>query len=343
VEALGSGGSGVEVHVSRERGIMASFSAVQEERSEVRKVPRSIWTIGGGKGGSGKTFIAVNLGICLSRFGEKVVLIDTDLGGANIHTLLGLSFPERTLSDFINKKVKGIRDVVVDTDVPNLGLVVGAQDLLNAANPKDPQKWKLIRHVNSLDAGYVIMDLGAGNSFNVLDFFLMSENEILVVTPEPTCIENTYRFIKSAFFRKVKRVVTHYGVKEIIETAMDQRNERGIRTAFDVIELAAEIDQSIGLKLEQELERFRPKLIVNQVRTKNDVDIGLSMKSAFLKYFGISMDYLGYIAYDNEVWQSVLRRKPLVLEFPRSRAAQCINEITLKLITDNPFVFHSET
>jgi len=321
---------------------MESFSAVQRERNEGRKGPRSIWTIGGGKGGSGKTFIAVNLGICLSRFSEEVVLIDTDLGGANIHTLLGLSFPQRTLSDFINKKVKGIRDVVVDTDIPNLGLVVGAQDLLNAANPKEPLKWKLIRHINSLDADYIILDLGAGNSFNVLDFFLISENEILVVTPEPTCIENTYRFIKSAFFRKVKRIISHFGVKEIIDMAMDQGNERGIKTPFDIIELAGKIDKSIGLRLERELESFRPKLIVNQVRTKSDVDIGLSMKSAFLKYFGISMDYLGYIVYDNDVWQSVQRRKPLVLEFPQSRASKCINEITLKLITDKPFVFSSE-
>jgi len=322
--------------------LTASFSVNQGEGRKGGKGRRSIWTIGGGKGGSGKTFIAVNLGICLSRFGEEVVLIDTDLGGANIHTFLGLSFPQRTLSDFINKRVEGIRDVVVDTGIPNLGLVVGAQDLLNAANPKEPQKWKLIRHINSLDVDYIILDLGAGNSFNVLDFFLMSENEILVVTPEPTCIENTYRFIKSAFFRKVKRIISHYGVKEIIEMAMDQRNERGIRTPFDIIELAGEIDKSIGLRLEKELENFRPKLIVNQVRTKGDIDIGFSMKSAFLKYFGISMDYLGYIVYDNDVWQSIQKRKPLVLEFPQSRASKCINEITLKLIIDKPFLFNSE-
>jgi flagellar biosynthesis protein FlhG len=322
--------------------LMATFSADQGDGSQGGKRRRSVWSIGGGKGGSGKTFIAVNLGICLSRFGEEVVLIDTDLGGANIHTLLGLSFPQRSLSDFINKRVRGIRDVVVDTDIPNLGLVVGAQDLLTAANPKEPQKRKLIRHINALDVDYVILDLGAGNSFNVLDFFLTSENKILVVTPEPTCIENTYRFIKSAFFRKVKRVISHFGVKEIIETAMDQRNERGIKTPFDIIELAGEIDESIGLTLEQELESFRPKLIVNQVRTKSDVDIGFSMRRAFLKYFGISMDYLGYIVYDNDVWQSIQKKRPLVLEFPQSRASKCINEITLKLIIDKPLVFDSE-
>ena len=322
--------------------MMAPFSADQGDGSQGGKGRRSIWSIGGGKGGSGKTFIAVNLGICLSRFGEEVVLIDTDLGGANIHTLLGLSFPQRSLSDFINKRVRGIQDVVVDTDIPNLGLVVGAQDLLTAANPKEPQKRKLIRHINALDVDYVILDLGAGNSFNVLDFFLTSQNKILVVTPEPTCIENTYRFIKSAFFRKVKRVISHFGVKEIIETAMDQRNERGIKTPFDIIELAREIDESIGLTLERELDSFRPKLIVNQVRTKSDIDIGFSMRSAFLKYFGISMDYLGYIVYDNDVWQSIQKKKPLVLEFPQSRASKCINEITLKLIIDKPLLFDSE-
>ncbi|UCD71174.1 MAG: P-loop NTPase [Syntrophobacterales bacterium] len=322
--------------------LMAFLSADQGEGGEGGEGRRSIWTIGGGKGGTGKTFIAVNLGICLSRFGGDVVLVDTDLGGANIHTFLGLSFPPRTLSDLIKKRVEGIRDVVVDTEIPNLGLVVGAQDLLNAANPKEPQKWKLIRHINSLQVDYIILDLGAGNSFNVLDFFLMSENEILVVTPEPTCIENTYRFIKSAFFRKVKRIISHFGVKEIIDMAMDQGNERGIKTPFDIIELAGEIDKSIGLRLEQELENFKPKLIVNQVRTKGDIDIGFSIRSAFLKYFGISIDYVGYIVYDDNVWQSIKKRKPLVLEFPQSRASQCINEITLKLIIDKPFLLSSE-
>ena len=78
---------------------------------------------------------------------------------------IDFDFPQRSLSDFINKRVEGMRDVVVDTDIPSLGFAVGAQDLLNAANPKEPQKWKLIRHINSLDIDYIILDLGAPSMY----------------------------------------------------------------------------------------------------------------------------------------------------------------------------------
>ena len=93
-----------------------------------------IWTIGGGKGGSGKSFLTVNMGICLSKLGVRVVLIDADLGGANLHTFLGISPPTLSLSDFIKKRVSHLREVLIPTAIPNLQLLTGAQDLLNAVD-----------------------------------------------------------------------------------------------------------------------------------------------------------------------------------------------------------------
>ncbi len=291
-----------------------------------------ILAVGGGKGGSGKSFIAVNMGVSLATRGQRVIVVDTDLGGANLHTFLGLSPPQVTLDDFINRRVESIRNVIVKTGIPNLGLVIGARNILNAANPKAYQKLKIIRHIQNLDGDYVIVDLGAGNSFNVLDFFLVSDDGILVVTPEPTAIENAYRFIKSAFYRKLRKIAVHPDVRPIIETAMNQRNERGIRTPLDLVEAVEFIDFDTGRILRREVEAFKPRLIVNQVRTKGDVDVGFSMKTACLRFFAIDLSYIGYIAYDNEVWQSVQRKRPLVLERPYARASRCIAEITNKLV-----------
>ncbi|MDO9351755.1 MAG: P-loop NTPase, partial [Deltaproteobacteria bacterium] len=81
---------------------------------------RVIWTIGGGKGGSGKSFITTNIGICLSKLGARVILIDADLGGANLHTFLGILPPVLSLSDFIKKRVSHLKDVLIHTGVPNL-------------------------------------------------------------------------------------------------------------------------------------------------------------------------------------------------------------------------------
>jgi flagellar biosynthesis protein FlhG len=292
---------------------------------------KTIWAIGGGKGGSGKSFITTNVGICLSQLGVRVILIDADLGGANLHTLLGISPSSISLSDFIKKRVTRLQEALIPTAIPNLQLLTGAQDLLNASEAKAVQRQKLLRSIKQLEGDYILVDLGAGNALSVLDFFLMSDGGILVVTPEPTSIENTYRFLKSAFYRRLRQCVSSYPVKNLIDAVADQKNEMGIRNPQELIEAARRIDKEDTDRIVQEVESFRPNLILNQVRTKKDIEIGFSIRSACKKYFGIQLHYLGYIVYDQEVTQSIRRRRPLMLENPRSRAAQCVSEISSKL------------
>src|SRR4030065_18537 len=295
------------------------------------KSQKTIWTIGGGKGGSGKSFITANIGICLSKLGVRVILIDADLGGANLHTFLGISPPALTLSDFIKKRVSHLREALIPTSIPNLQLLTGAQDLLNAADAKSVQKRKLIRSIQSLDSDTLLVDLGAGNSLSVLDFFLMSDGGIMVVTPEPTSIENTYRFLKSAFYRRLRQSVSSYPVKTLIDESMDRKNAMGIENPHDLLKAVMRIDEEEGKRIIEETENFHPNLILNQVRSKKDIEIGFSIRSACHKYFGIRLHYLGYVVYDQDVNNSIRRRKPLVLENPGARAAQCVMEIASKL------------
>src|SRR4030043_927762 len=180
---------------------------------------KTTWTIGGGKGGSGKSFITANIGICLSKLGVRVILIDADLGGANLHTFLGISPPSLSLSDFIKKRVSRLQEVLIPTGIPNLQLLTGAQDLLNAADAKSAQKRKLLHSIQGLESDYILVDLGGGNALSVLDLFLMSDGGILVVTPEPTSIENTYRFLESAFYRRLRQAVSSFSAKSLIDEA----------------------------------------------------------------------------------------------------------------------------
>jgi len=298
-----------------------------------------IWTIGGGKGGSGKSFITANIGICLSKLGAQVILIDADLGGANLHTFLGITPPLLSLSDFIKKRVSHLSEVLIPTVVPNLQLLTGAQDLLNAVDAKSVQKRKLLRSIQSLEGDYILIDLGAGNSIGVLDFFLMSDGGILVVTPEPTSIENTYRFLKSAFYRRLKQAALSPHVKTLIDGAMDQKNKMGIRNPYDLIEAVKHLNEEDAERMMEEVETFRPNLVLNQVRSKKDIEIGFSIRSACLKYFGIHLHYLGYVVYDQDVGHSIRKRRPLILENARSRAAQCILEIASKLADSRQISF----
>lgn len=309
-----------------------SFSFLQINMGQTLNEDRkTIWTIGGGKGGSGKSFITANMGICLSQLGVRVILIDADLGGANLHTFLGISPPALSLSDFIKKRVSHLHDVLLPTAIPNLQLLTGAQDLLNAADSKTVQKRRLLRSIEGLEGDYLLVDLGGGNSLAVLDFFLMSDGGILVVTPEPTSIENTYRFLKSAFYRRLRQSVSSHQVKTLIDEAMDRKNRWGIENPHDLLGAVKRISEEEAKRMADEMETFHPNLILNQVRTKKDIEIGFSIRSACRKYFGIHLHYLGYIVYDQDVSRSIRMRRPLVLENPKSKAAQCVAEIASKL------------
>jgi flagellar biosynthesis protein FlhG len=281
---------------------------------------RRVIAIGGGKGGIGKSLISANLGIELARRGHRVVLVDADLGGANLHTTLGLDVPRRSLSDFIDRRYAKIEDVVTPTGIPNLGLVSGALDHLDAANPRHAQKMRLLRHVQSMDVDYAILDLGAGTNTNTLDFFLVADHGVLVLVPEPTAVENAYRFVKAAFWRRMRNVAQVYGYEGLLRTTMAGGS---YRSPVDLLAMVSERDPEAGATITNELRSFRPRLVVNQARTPQDSEIGLAVVAAWRKYFGLEMDYLGYIHYDDEMWRAVRARRPLLVERPDVAAARC--------------------
>ncbi len=321
------GGAGVADAPVGSRPASASSSTVG-----VTRPPRETWAVGGGKGGIGKSLITSNLGICLARSGRRVVLVDADLGGANLHTCLGLPEPKVTLSDFVLRRVKAIDEIVIRTSVPNLSLISGAHDFLMAANLNFVQKTMLLRQITEIDADVVLLDLGAGTAYNTVDFFLIAQKGIVIAVPEPTSIENCYRFIKSAFYRRLRRVVANPAVKRLIEAAMDQKNVLGIRTPHELLDRIAQMDPSVGDVIQREVDQFRPKIIINQARTRADAEIGEHMRSACRKYFGIQVDYLGAIDYDDVVWQSIRRREPLLVKHPGSISARSVERIAARLL-----------
>ncbi|MAF79286.1 MAG: ATP-binding protein [Halobacteriovoraceae bacterium] len=295
---------------------------------------QKIWAIGGGKGGVGKSLVTANLSICLSLMGYRVISIDLDLGGANLHTCLGVPIPEKTLSDYLTKKERYLQDLVTPTPIPNLSIISGAQDDVGIANLKQMHKAKILAKMRELDADYVLLDLGAGTTFNTLDFFISADQGILTALPEPTSIENTYRFIKSVYHRKLKMAEDLLEVGPLIDQAMNTRITNN-STPADLINRVIEINPHMGKKLQAEVNRLVPKLIINQVRTQADIDIGFSMKIICKKYFGINLDYAGYLEYDASVWQSVKKRRPLLMEFPNSSLVSNFDRIIHRLLNLN--------
>lgn len=295
---------------------------------------QKVWAIGGGKGGVGKSLVTANLAICLALMGHKVAAIDLDLGGANLHTCLGVPIPEKTLSDYLSKKVRSLNELLTPTAINNLYIISGAQDDLGIANLKQMQKAKLLNQLSELPVDYVLLDLGAGTTFNTIDFFISADQGIITTLPEPTSIENSYRFIKAVYHRKLKMAEELLEIGPLIDQAMNAKISQN-STPADLINRVIEINPIIGQKLRSEINKLNPRLIINQVRTQADIDIGFSMKLISKKYFGINLDYVGYLDYDATVWQSVKKRKPLLMEFPNSTLVNNFDRIIHRLLNIN--------
>ena len=143
-----------------------------EENTEI--AGKKVWAVAGGKGGTGKSILSANMGIALAKMGNKVILVDADLGAPNLHTCLNIRKPEFTLNDYLTKKVPNLESVLLDTPNENLKLISGGTELLGLANIHYQKKMKLIRNLEKLDAEFIIVDLGAGTAYNTLDFFNLS-------------------------------------------------------------------------------------------------------------------------------------------------------------------------
>ncbi len=291
-----------------------------------------VWAIGGGKGGIGKSFISSSLAICLTRMGKPVTLVDLDLGSANLHTCLGIKIPNQTLSDFVSGRVTDLNQIAANTEIAGLKFISGFNDALNIADMNRNAKGRLITALRGLSTPYVILDLGAGTSETTLDFFLAADQKIVAVTPEPTSIENAYRFMKSSFYRKLRQAESELGIQSLIEAAMDSRNQHGIRSPADLLRFIAQSNPEAGMRLAQKISDFQIQVLLNQVRTRQDIDLGHSMKSVCKKYFGIEANYLGYIDHDNAVWQSLRKRRPLVVEYPYSSIVGQFMQTTKNLL-----------
>jgi flagellar biosynthesis protein FlhG len=301
--------------------------------SPAHERPRVI-PVGGGKGGVGKTFLAANLATALARSGARVVAIDTDVEGANLHTWLGVTSPRASLADFVAGRVQDPLDLVVETPVANLGLIAATHGNLSASQPEPSRRIELLQRLRRLPCDFVVVDCGAGAHPATVDYFLVGDEGVLVLHPEPTSLENAYSFLRAAFYRRLHLVMQKHDVRELVREAMDQRNERGIRTPLDLLREVECMDPEEGRRFARTMRAFRPRIVVNEVERAEEVKLGFSVRSVCRKFFGIDADYVGYVNRDPAVREAVLARRPLVAFRPKSDAAIYVERIARKLAQD---------
>jgi flagellar biosynthesis protein FlhG len=184
-----------EIMRQKKGGLKALSSPVGQSGKTVEKASNArIITVTSGKGGVGKTNLSVNMAISFARIGKKVVVMDADLGLANVNVMLNM-IPKYNLYHVI-KKQKTIREILVETEY-GISIVAGASGFSQIANMGENDRKDFISELETLsNADIIIIDTSAGVSSNVMDFIVTADDAVIITTPEPTAITDAYGIIK---------------------------------------------------------------------------------------------------------------------------------------------------
>jgi flagellar biosynthesis protein FlhG len=287
--------------------------------------------IAGGKGGVGKSLVAANVGIFLATLGKRVILVDASFGAPNLHIFAGVPRPARSLSEALAANGPALADLAVATHVPGVRLIGGVYDPPWVANPGPTDVRVIAEQLHELPADWVVVDLGAGIASATLELFLEAEIHLLVAVPDPTSIELMHRFVRAAFHKSLeRRGLGHLGQLPRLEPHHDR--EGGAPSALDVYLAAVAAGSDEVPALREAILGFAPHLVINSARSKSDMELGRAVASAARRRLGTPIRYLGHLEYDEAVWASTRRRRPLLIEHPETRIAKCFERVARGLL-----------
>jgi flagellar biosynthesis protein FlhG len=290
-----------------------------------------LWAVGGGKGGTGKSALAAAIGFQLSRLGKRVVLVDADFGGANLHTCLGVPTPARSLLDLIRSGATVADEHVATTPYPGLRLIGGRVDESIAGLPHGwPNRLSMALRALSVDV--VIVDLGAGVSTETVEVMNLADLKVIVGVPEPSSIENVASLLRSLVIQRVAQRIPSNDVRLRLASVQAGQTAGRIRSVEDLLREIREVEPGLVSGARAMIEEMSLALVTNQVRDDPDRKFGPQMSAIIRRHFGVPILYAGFVHYDDAVWRTLRHGKMFMVDASRSRAAEDVRRLTRTLL-----------
>ena len=295
------------------------------------RAPARFLAVGGGRGGVGKSLVAVNLAVYFAQLGKEVVLVDADPGGANVHSHFGLN-AARVEPDFDEGGSDALRRALVPTSVPGLSLLPAAHDAVTRGPTlRAGRKTRWLSVIRAVPADYLVIDVGSGHGDFALDLMQAADIPIAVTVPEPPAIETTYRFLRAAFRRRLRAGL----VRDKLRLALLDRAlaDLGMLPApIELVRRLSRVDRSLSDTAWRFAQAMRIQLVVNQTRVRTDSELGAWMSGLVARHYGIALDELGHVEHDDTVWLTVRRNKPLLVDSPTSKSARNVERIARRVL-----------
>jgi flagellar biosynthesis protein FlhG len=289
---------------------------------------KRVISVAGGKGG---------IGVTLSRLDKKVVIIDADIGAANLHTLVGVPRPSVTLADFFNNSQTHLDKVLLPTPYANLSLISSACDILSIISPNYQMNQKFYTALHKLDTDVIIFDIEAGTHHRAIDFFALAPIGIIIVEPLPTALENAYLFIKNYLFRFLLRLFyTDADMKSTIKEMLqpDRMEKQSIHFDKLLRELEARDPEKIA-QFRRFFERRKYKLCLaaNAVHDKSQLTIIDNFAKVVKRYLGLTPMMLGYLPFEVTMDQAIIQRVPFIVKNPAGQYQRCMQSIAAAILS----------
>lgn len=302
-------------------------------------VSMQILPIASGKGGVGKSLLSANLAIALGQAGKKVVLCDLDLGASNLHLAIGQNVKTRSIGTYLTDKTE-FKNIIEPTEYDNVSFIAGDSQIPGLTSLKAAQKAKLLRNFRSIDADFLILDLGAGTHQIILDMFLQSPQGILITAPTVTATLDGYLFLKNCVFRLMyttykKGTAGH----ELLEQV--RKNSQQMKSLYipQITQALEKIDpENTGL-FKARMKQFCPRLALNMIEDPKDAASASRIRNSCKQYLGLEIEYLGLMFRDQLQEKALSSRLPVIIYKPKSVLSQAIYRIAEKICVAEPRYF----
>jgi flagellar biosynthesis protein FlhG len=266
-----------------------------------------IIAIASGKGGVGKTACAANLGLALADEGRATILVDLDLGASNLHTVLGIRNRNPGLGTLGPRKGEGIESLIIGTEWPRLFFIPGDSLVPGRANVEWNVKRKIIRELSTLVADFVILDLGAGSSWNVVDYLLAADEKLIVVEPEITSILNAYSLLKTSVFRIASKALPKGEARDALMASAKAESGGGGEDFGSFVRASASRDAGLA----EAIAGFRPLIAFNRVDPDSDEGLLRRLQHISRTKLGLELELAATLPRDPELPLSIAARVPL--------------------------------
>ena len=301
-----------------------------------------ILPIASGKGGVGKSLLSANLAIALGQAGKKVVLADLDLGASNLHLALGHNVKNNSIGTYLTDK-STFQSIIEPTEYDNVSFIAGDSQIPGLTTLKAAQKTKLLRNFHSIDADFLILDLGAGTHQIILDMFLQSPQGILVTAPTVTATLDGYLFLKNSVFRLLnttyKRGSAGHQYLEQLKTNSDAMKSIYIPKLVDQLSVVDPVNTGL---FKTRMNQFKPRLVMNMIDDPKDADRAQRIRNSCSQYLGMDLEYLGLMYRDQLQDKALSSRLPVIIYKPNCMLSQAIYRIAEKVIAAEPRYFDDD-